>query len=78
MWKEGPNSWSINNLFGDYKDLSAKVSVGTVFAYNVLGALCPGVLRLAVVEHSATGECLFGRTFARRVINRLTEETVNI
>ena len=27
----------------------------------------------AVVEHSATGECLFGRTFAPRVIKRPTE-----
>jgi len=32
----------------------------------------------AVVEHSTTGEYLFGRTFARRVINRPAEETVNI
>ena len=78
MWKEGPNSWSINNLFGDYKELSAKVSVGAVFAYNVLGRVMSGVLRLAVVEHSATGECLFRRTFARRVIKRLTKETFNI
>ena len=41
-------------------------------------ALSPGVLQLAVIKHSATGECLFGRTFARRVINYPIKEAFNI
>ena len=69
LWRGDPKNWNIINLLEDYKELSAKVSVGADFAHNVFGALCPGVLQLAVVKHSATGECLFGRTFARRVIN---------
>ena len=38
-----------------------------------MGAISGGSTVQLLSEHSTTGECLFGRTFARRVIKRLTD-----
>ena len=37
-----PKIWRIFNLVEDYKELSAKVSVGAAFAHNVFGRVMSG------------------------------------
>ena len=68
--------WRIINLVEIVKNF-AEILVGADLPIPVWRDI-RGFHSSAVVEHSTTGECLFGRTFARRVINRPAEETVNI
>ena len=42
LWRGDPKNWRINNLLGDYKELSAKAFVGAEFAHNVLGRVMSG------------------------------------